>query len=153
MESQIWHNLTTEQHHHIESKSWQFAWQGKMFFYFFNFVSMQDDGWSLNLLWKLFHDVCKSNHGMLCWMLSCSITPDSWDPLDCSLGILCPWDFSDKNTGVGCHFPLWGSARPKDWTRVFRVFCIAGGLFTCWAIGEAKLCILYTLNLYSDVCQ
>ena len=19
--------------------------------------------------------------------------------------LLCPWDFSDKNTGVGCHFP------------------------------------------------
>ena len=21
--------------------------------------------------------------------------------------LLCPWDFSSKNTGVGCHFLLW----------------------------------------------
>ena len=23
--------------------------------------------------------------------------------------LLCPWDFPGKNTGVGCHFLLWGS--------------------------------------------
>ena len=23
-------------------------------------------------------------------------------------GLLCPWDFPAKNTGVGCHFPLQG---------------------------------------------
>ena len=29
------------------------------------------------------------------------------DPMDCSLPrLLCPWDFSGKNTGVGCHFLL-----------------------------------------------
>ena len=22
--------------------------------------------------------------------------------------LLCPWDFQGKNTGVGCHFLLWG---------------------------------------------
>ena len=22
--------------------------------------------------------------------------------------LLCPWDFTGKNTGVGCHFLLWG---------------------------------------------
>ena len=26
------------------------------------------------------------------------------DPVDSSPWLLCPWDFSDKNTGVGCHF-------------------------------------------------
>ena len=27
------------------------------------------------------------------------------DPMDCSPPrLLCPWDFSGKNTGVGCHF-------------------------------------------------
>ena len=24
------------------------------------------------------------------------------------VGFLCPWDFSGKNTGVGCHFLLQG---------------------------------------------
>ena len=25
------------------------------------------------------------------------------DPVDCPTRLLCPWDSSDKNTGVGCH--------------------------------------------------
>ena len=28
--------------------------------------------------------------------------------MDCSLQLLCPWDFPGKNTGVGCHFLLQG---------------------------------------------
>ena len=31
--------------------------------------------------------------------------PTLCDPMDYSLPrLLCPWDFPDKNTGVGCHF-------------------------------------------------
>ena len=30
------------------------------------------------------------------------------DPMDCSLPGSCPWNFPDKNTGVGCHFLLQG---------------------------------------------
>ena len=37
-----------------------------IFFYFFNFVPICDDGCSLNLLWSSFHDVCKSNHHAIC---------------------------------------------------------------------------------------
>ena len=30
-----------------------------------------------------------------------------FDPVNCSLpGLLCPWYFPGKNTGVGCHFLL-----------------------------------------------
>ena len=43
--------------------------------------------------------------------------------------LLCPWDFSGKNTGVGCHFLLWrwrgGGCLPSS-----CVSCIAGELFT-----------------------
>ena len=28
---------------------------------------------------------------------------------------LCPWDFPDKNTGVGCHFLLQGSFSTQGW--------------------------------------
>ena len=46
------------------------------------------------------------------------------NPMDYSPpGLLCPWDFPGKNTGVGCHFLLWGSSRPKDWTSVSCVSC------------------------------
>ena len=30
------------------------------------------------------------------------------NPMDCSL-LLCPWDFSGENTGVGCHSILQGN--------------------------------------------
>ena len=46
----------------------------------------------------------------------CSVVPDSLWPTDCSLSgplclsvkLLCPWDFSSRNTGVGCHFLFQG---------------------------------------------
>ena len=40
-------------------------------------------------------------------VLSCSVVPDSCDPIDCSPpGSLCPRDSPVKDTGVGCHFLL-----------------------------------------------
>ena len=41
--------------------------------------------------------------------------------------LLCPWDFPDKNTGVGCHFFLQGifPTQGSNW-----VSCIAGRFFT-----------------------
>ena len=35
--------------------------KNKIFYYFFNFIPIWDDGWSLNLPWKSFHDWCKSD--------------------------------------------------------------------------------------------
>ena len=32
-----------------------------------------------------------------------------------------PWDSPGKNTGVGCHFLLQGSSRPRDRTQVSRI--------------------------------
>ena len=41
------------------------------------------------------------------------------DPMDSNPPrLLCPWDFPGKNTGVGCHFFLQGSSRPRDETLV-----------------------------------
>ena len=44
--------------------------------------------------------------------------------------LLCPWDFPDKNTGVGCHFFLQGifPTQGSNW-----VSCIAGRFFAIWA--------------------
>ena len=44
----------------------EFSSQGKKFF-FFNVVSVWDDGCSLHLLWSSFHEVCKSNHYATLW--------------------------------------------------------------------------------------
>ena len=32
-----------------------------------------------------------------------------------SVRLLCPWDFSGKNTGVGCHFLLQGIFSTQGW--------------------------------------
>ena len=47
--------------------------------------------------------------------------------------LLCPWDFSGKNTGVGCPFLSRGSSRPGDHTRVS---CTAGRFFTTEPLGK-----------------
>ena len=39
-------------------------------------------------------------------LLSC--TQLFCDPKDGPTRLLCPWDFSGKNTGMGCHFFLQG---------------------------------------------
>ena len=48
--------------------------------------------------------------------------------------VLCPWNFSGKNTGVGCHFLLQGIFLIQDLTRVS---CIAGRFLTNWATRKA----------------
>ena len=46
---------------------------------------------------------------------SCSVVSDSLPPHGLSpTRLLCPWDFPDKNAGVGCHFLLQGISRPRD---------------------------------------
>ena len=34
--------------------------------------------------------------------------PTLCDPMDCSLPVLCPWDFPGNSPGVDCHFLLQG---------------------------------------------
>ena len=43
--------------------------------------------------------------------------------------LLCPWNSSGKNTGVGSQFLLRGFSQPRGWTQVS---CIAGRFFTIW---------------------
>ena len=51
-------------------------------------------------------------HSTASWIaLTCvrSVMSDSLQPHGLqSIRLLCPWDFPDKNTGVGCHFFLQG---------------------------------------------
>ena len=54
-----------------------------------------------------------------------------------ALRFLCPWDFSGKSTGVGCHFLLQGVFPTQRSTCVSCGSCIVGWFFTGWAIGHA----------------
>ena len=47
--------------------------------------------------------------------------------------LLCPWDPSGKNTGLGCISSSRGASQPRDRTQVSYVSCIAGGFFTTGA--------------------
>ena len=42
------------------------------------------------------------------WWFSCKSCPTLGTPWTVPARLLCPWDFSDKNTGVGCHFLFQG---------------------------------------------
>ena len=66
-------------------------------------------------------------------VLVVQLNPTLFDPMDYSPpGSTCPWDFPDKNTGVGCHALLQG-IRPRNWTQVS---CIVGRFLTMWATRE-----------------
>ena len=73
-----------------------------------------------------------------------SQTENESDPAIPLLGIylgiylLCLWDFSAKNTGVGCHCLLQGSSWCRDQTPVSWVSCTAGGLFTSEPFGKPQ---------------
>ena len=67
------------------------------------------------------------------WSVSCRAPPSM--------------DFPGKNTGVGCHSLLQGTAWPRDRTQVS---CTAGRLFTGWATREARSRI-YIHKIFSVV--
>ena len=60
--------------------------------------------------------------------------------------LLCPWDFSGKNTGVGCYALLRGSFRPRDRTRVSCITCNAGRFFTAEPSGRPP-CLIHMLKV------
>ena len=50
---------------------------------------------------------------------------------------LCPWNFSDKNTAVGCRF-LFQGIFPTQGSNPYLLHLLhTGKLFTAWTIGEA----------------
>ena len=72
-----------------------------------------------------------------------------YNPMDYGApGSLCSWDFPGNDTGVGCHFLLWGIFLTQNRTCVS---CFAGRFFTCWA----SFCILLMLPfilLFTLIC-
>ena len=72
---------------------------------------------------------CAQSH---VWVMSDS------DPMDCSLpGSSVHRILQARLEWVAMAFPR-GSSRPRDWTCIFCVSCIAGRFFTHWAIWEPK---------------
>ena len=92
--------------------------------------------------WKKFShiEVCESHSGLK-WSDVAQPCPSLYDPTDTRL--LRPWDFPGKSTGVGCHFLLQGTSRPRDRTQVSH---IVDRHFTIWATREVWLGLIWTLG-------
>ena len=59
------------------------------------------------------------------------------DPMNCCPRLLYPWDFSAKNTGVGCHILLQGN--PPDPGIELAFSALAGGFLTTGPPGKPTL--------------
>ena len=85
--------------------------------------------------------VCVCMHTQL--LQSC---PTLWAPIDCSTRLLCPWNSSDKNTGVGCYallqgiFPTQRSNPHLLWLLHCRM------ILYCWATREAPPLVWHHMN-------
>ena len=59
--------------------------------------------------------------------------------------LLCPWNISDRNTGVGCHFLLQGIfANQGSNSCLFHLLLFIGGFFTTVPPGKSRsLLVIY----------
>ena len=70
----------------------------------------------------------------------CSIMSNSLQPCESKPArLLSLWDFSGKNTGVGCHSLTRGSSQPRDWTQVS---CIGSHILYQWDTWKALPIVL-----------
>ena len=74
--------------------------------------------------------------------LLCSVAW-SWPPALQPTRFLCPWDFPDKNSGLGCNFFSRGSSWPKDQTHVPGISCTSRWI----------LCLFVFLQISIDLCS
>ena len=68
-----------------------------------------------------------------CSVVSNSLWPHGLQPAR----LLCPWDFSGKSTGVGCHFRLQGIFLPQGSNAYLCVSCIGTQILYHWVTWEA----------------
>ena len=80
-----------------------------------------------------------------CAVLGRSGVSDSLQPFGLQpTRLFCPWDFSSRSVGVGCHLPPPGeSSLPRDPTHISWVSSIAGRFFTQGAIRKARVSKVY----------
>ena len=66
------------------------------------------------------------------------LCPTLCNPLDQPLRLFCPWNFSGKYAGVGCHFLLQGSSWPRNWNCLCCVYCIGRQILYHWLWASYK---------------
>ena len=87
--------------------------------------------WQPQLAWIGYFYLLKPSRSisintLSCVVDSCSVVSDSLQPHELQLArLLCPWGFSGKNTGVGCHALLQYSSNTLYWYQLKRRKIIA----------------------------
>ena len=71
---------------------------------------------------------------VLCSVMSNSLQPHGLEPTR----LLCPWDFSGKNTGIGCHFLLQGLFLTQELNLHLLRLLHCKWILYYWATGEAR---------------
>ena len=79
--------------------------------------------------------------------------PTLCNPMSCSPpGFSCPWNFSGKNTGMGCHFPHPGGLHHPGIKTTYLVSpALAGRFFTTSATWKAHGTFYPTTNTHYQV--
>ena len=80
-------------------------------------------------------------HGFHILFCCCCLVANSCQtlttPYTVACRVVCPCDFPDKNSRVGCHFPLQGIClTQRSNPCLLQVSCIAGGSFTAEPPGK-----------------
>ena len=66
--------------------------------------------------------------------------------------LLCPWDFSGKDTGVGCHFLLQGLFQTQGLNpHLLQAPALASRFFTAEPPGKPIFMLLLLLSCFSRV--
>ena len=98
-------------------------------------------GWWLSFSWVICYNdlgspMSGSHHSMI--VLSRSVVSDSLGPHGLQpTRLLCPWNFSGKNTGVVATSYSRGYSLPRDQTHISCVSCIHRQILYHWATWES----------------
>jgi len=89
---------------------------------------------------------------MLVCMCVCSLSCTTlWSHGLQPIRLLCPWNFSRQDIGVGCHSLLWRSSWPRYGNCIFVSPEFSGRFFTTSTTCEALVCVLLYNRLFSSV--
>ena len=87
-------------------------------------------------LWQIYFDIWQNQSDQI----SCSVVSDSLWPYGLKPArLLCPWNFSGKNIGAGCHFLLQGIYQIQGLNMHF--LCLLH-----WQADSLPLCFLVSPN-------
>ena len=94
-------------------------------------LETSDSKWRM-LSWDLYNLV--ANYLYISFLFQCSVVSNSLQPHGLQPSrLLCPWTFSGKITGAGCHSSSSRSSRPRDQAYIFCVSYIGS-----WTHGRSE---------------